>query len=184
MNWDLPIAVEIDGVEHKIRNKCDYRVVLDVISVLKDDDLTQEEKVKVSLFIFYEDITGVSDFETAFNEMIKIINNGDDMDDNQPEKPQLMDWEYDFPQLTPPINRILGYSVRDKNNYTHWQDFTGAYSEIGDCTFSTIITIRRKRQKGEQLDKSEQEFYRNNKKLVDLPQNLTEEEREWLDSDW
>ena len=23
-----------------------------------------------------------------------------------------------------------------------------------------------------------------NKKMVDLPQNLTEEEKEWLDSDW
>ena len=31
MSWNLPISVEIDGTEYAIRNKCDYRVVLDVI---------------------------------------------------------------------------------------------------------------------------------------------------------
>ena len=61
--WSLPIAVEIDGKEYAIRNKCDYRVVLDVIAVLKDNELNQEEKIKCSLFIFYEDITGLEDVE-------------------------------------------------------------------------------------------------------------------------
>ena len=92
-------------------------------------------------------------------------------------KPPIMNWEHDFKQLAPPISRTLGYSVRDASHYTHWYDFIGAYMEIGECTFSTIISIRSKRQKGKKLDASEQEFYKENKKLVDLPQNLTEEER-------
>ena len=29
--WDLPFFVEINGKKHPIRNKCDYRVILDVI---------------------------------------------------------------------------------------------------------------------------------------------------------
>ena len=183
--WSLPIAVEIDGKEYAIRNKCDYRVVLDVIAVLKDNELNQEEKIKCSLFIFYEDITGLEDVETAVNEMLKIINVGEEEENNnEPTKPQLMDWEHDFTQIAPPISRTLGYSVRDAKNYTHWYDFIGAYMEIGECTFSNIITIRSKKQKGKPLEKWEQEFYRENKKLVDLPQNLTEEEKEWLDSDW
>ena len=185
MIWSLPIAVDIDGKEYAIRNKCDYRVVLDVIAVLKDNELNQEEKIKCSLFIFYEDITGLEDVETAVNEMLKIINVGEEEENNnEPPKPQLMDWEHDFTQLAPPISRTLGYSVRDANHYTHWYDFIGAYMEIGECTFSNIITIRSKKQKGKPLEKWEQEFYRENKKLVDLPQNLTDEEKEWLDSDW
>ena len=34
------------------------------------------------------------------------------------------------------------------------------------------------------FDDSEKEFYRQNKKMVDLPLNLTSEEQDWLDSDW
>ena len=182
--WSLPTSVEINGKEYAIRDNCDYRVVLDVISVLKDNELNQEEKVKCSLFIFYEDLTGLEDAETALNEMLKIINVGEEEDPNEQANPQLMDWEHDFNQVAPPISRTLGYSVRDANRYTHWYDFIGAYMEIGECTFSNIVTIRSKRAKGKPLEKWEQEFYRENKKLVDLPQNLTEEEKEWLNSDW
>lgn len=188
MIWSLPITVEINGKEYAIRNKCDYRVVLDVIGVLKDNELSQEEKIKCSLFIFYEDITGLKDAETvktATNEMLKIIDMGDESENcNQSQKPQLMDWHHDFAQIAPPISRVLGYSVRDANNFTHWYDFVGAYLEIGECVFSNIVSIRSKKQKGKQLEKWEQEFYRENKKLIDLPQNLTEEEKEWLDSDY
>ena len=54
MIWDLPVAVEINGKSYPIRNKCDYRVVLDVICALNDNELTDEEKVKCALFILYE----------------------------------------------------------------------------------------------------------------------------------
>ncbi len=185
--WSLPISVEIDGKEYAIRNKCDYRVVLDVISVLNDKELNQQEKIQYSLFIFYEDITELENTEKAVKEIMKIIGTGEeDHETNEQEKnkPPVMSWEHDFAQLAPPISRTLGYSVRDANHYTHWYDFIGAYMEIGECTFSTIISIRSKRQKGKKLDASEQEFYKENKKLVDLPQNLTEEEKEWLESDW
>lgn len=182
--WSLPISVEIDGTEFEIRNKCDYRVVLDVIEVLKDNQLTQEEKIKCSLFIFYNDFTKIKNLEKAFKEMLKIISLGEEDNEDEPQKKPIMDWNHDFRYLAPPISRVLGYSVRDEKNYTHYYDFIGAYMEIGECTFSTIVSIRSKLRKGKKLDKGEQEFYKENKKIVDLPQNLTEEEQEWLDSDW
>ena len=192
MMWSLPIAVEIDGKEYAIRNKCDFRVVLDVISSLSDEELEMEQRVECALFQFYGNdelntvekvLSSLNDIKIAIVEMMKIINLGKEETDEE-YKPKLMDWEHDFTQLAPPISRTLGYSVRDAKNYTHWYDFIGAYMEIGECTFSNIITIRSKKQKGKPLEKWEQEFYRENKKLVDLPQNLTEEEKEWLDSDW
>ena len=182
--WSLPISVEIDGKEYAIRNKCDYRVVLDVISALNDEELEMEYRIECALFIFYEDLTGLKDIQTAIMEMMKIINLGEETTEEEQHKPQLMDWEHDFSQIVPPISRVLGYSVRDANHYTHWYDFIGAYMEIGECTFSNIVSIRNKRIKGKKLENWEQEFYKENKKMVDLPQNLTEEEKEWLDSDW
>ena len=184
MTWDLPIAVEISGRQHPIRNKCDYRVVLDVICALNDNELTDEEKVKCALFIFYEDISQIDDFDTAIKEMFRIINGGEEQEENHEQKPQLMDWEHDFPQLAPPISRVLGYDVRTPYKFTHWYSFLGGYQEIGECAFATLVSIRSKRAKGKKLEKWEQEFYQEHRKMVDLPKKLTQEEQDFLNSDW
>ncbi len=183
MNWSLPVSVEIDGAQYEIRNKCDYRVVLDAISALNDEELEMEYRLECALFIFYEDLTGLKDIQTATTEMMKIINLGEETAEEE-HKPKLMDWEHDFAQIAPPISRVLGYSVRDKNNYTHYYDFIGAYMEIGECVFSNIVSIREKKIKGKKLEKWEQDFYRENRKLIDLPHKLTAEEQEFLNSDW
>lgn len=184
MNWDLPISVEINGINHAIRNKCDYRVVLDVICALNDNELSDEEKLKCALFIFYEDITKIDDFETAIKEMYRIINNGEYEEFSQDNKPVLMDWQHDFSQLAPPISRVLGYDVRTADRYTHWYSFLGGYMEIGECTFSTIVSIRSKKAKGQKLDKWEIDYLREHRKLVEIPQKITAEEEELLNSPW
>lgn len=186
MMWDLPTSVEIDGVPYKIRNDCDFRVVLDCIIALNDNELTEQEKIYCALFIFYEEFEEMqnqSNIEIAIKEMFKIINYGEEQEQEQEKKPKLMDWEHDFNLLVAPINRVLGYEIRSVN-YLHWYTFLSGYYEIGECTFSNVVSIRSKKAKGKKLEKWEQEFYRENKKMVDLPQNLTEEEQEWLDSDW
>lgn len=182
--WDFPESVNIGGNDYPIVDRCDYRVVLDIIGVLNDDELTDDEKAQYALYLFYEDLTGCTDIQTAMNEMIKIINLGEEEDKTQPEKPKIMDWEHDFNLIAPPVSRVLGYSVRDPNNYTHWYDFVGAYSEIGESQFATVISIRSKKAKGKKLEKHEQEFYIQNRKMVDLPKKLTPEEQAWLDEEW
>ena len=182
--WDLPIAVEINGKSHPIRNRCDYRVVLDVICALNDNELTDEEKIKCALFIFYEDISQIDDFNTAIKEMFRIINGGEEQEETQEQKPKLMDWGHDFQQIAPPISRVLGYDVRTPERFTHWYSFLGGYQEIGECVFSTLVSIRSKRMKGKKLEKWEQEFYQEHRKMVELPRKLTAEEQEFLNSDW
>ena len=176
------MSVEIDGKEYAIRNKCDYRVVLDVIDALNDDELEMENRIQCALFIFYEDLSGCDNIQLAIDEMTRIISLGEEKE--QDNKPQIMNWQHDFRHIAPPISRVLGYSVRDENNYTHWYDFVGAYQEIGECFWANIVSVRSKRMKGKTLDKWEREFYNENRKLIDLPHKLTDEEQEWLDSDW
>ena len=185
MMWNLPIEIEIDGEKYPIRNKCDYRVVLDTIICLTDNNLTEQEKAKGSLFIFYgENYSKIKDTNKAIKEMFKIIAYGEEEDVEKENKPRLMDWEHDFKIIAPQISKNLGYSVRDDDKYTHWYDFIGAYLELGECTFATVVSIRNKKAKGKKLENYEREFYKENKKMVDLPQKLTDEEQEWLDSDW
>ena len=183
MMWNLPISVEIDGKEYAITNKCDYRMVLDVICALNDNELDDEQKIRTALYVFYEDISECTDIEKAIKEMYKIIAYGEEDDGKNENKPRLMDWEHDFNVLVAPVNKVLGYEIRSVD-YLHWYTFLSAYFEIGECQFQTIVSIRSKRAKEKKLENWEQEFYRENKKMVDLPQNLTEEEQEWLDSDW
>lgn len=181
--WDLPLSVEINGEKQLIRNKCDYRVVLDVISALNDNDLTDDEKIQCALYIFYEDISTIDDFETAVNEMFKIINGGDSEKESKSNKPRLMDWEHDFQIIAPPINRVLSTEIRSAE-YVHWFTFLGAYMEIGECTFSTVVSIREKKQKGKKLDKWEVDYIREHREMVELPKKLTVEEQELLNSEW
>ena len=181
--WDLPVAVEIDGYLHPIRNRCDFRVVLDVICALNDNDLTEEEKIKCALYIFYEDITKIEDFEKAVKEMFRIISGGEEEEQTSDGKPPLMDWKHDFPVLVAPINRVLGFEIRSVD-YLHWMSLLSAYMEIGECTFSTIVSIRQKRAKGQKLEKWELDYLREHRKMVELPRKLTAEEEELLNSAW
>ena len=55
-----------------------------------------------------------------------------------------------------------------------------AYYEIGDCTFAQIVRIRDKKARGKPLDKTEQDWYRKNRNLVDLKTKYTQEDEETL----
>ena len=183
MTWDLPISVEIDDVIYKIRNNCDYRVVLDCIDALNDTDLNVRQRIECALIIFYEDLTGLTDFEAAICEMFRVINIGED-EVVKPNKPRLLNWSHDFNYISPPISRVLGYDVRTPDKYTHWWTFIGGYNEIGECTFANIVAIRSKKLKGQKLEKHEIEFCREHRKMIDLPQNLTAEEKALLEAEW
>ena len=184
MNYSLPYSVNIDGEKINIRNKCDFRVVLDVVEALNDEDLTEQEKIQCALYIFYgEELTKISNYEEAVKQMLIVVNGGEE-EAEQTEKPRLMDWKHDFQQIAPPVSRVLGYDVRTPDRFTHWYTWLGGYMEIGECTFQNVVSIRSKRMKGKKLEKWEEEFYRENRKMIDLPQKLTKEEQEFLDSDW
>lgn len=179
MMWSLPLSVEIDGRDYKIRNKCDYRMVLDVINALNDEELEKVYRIQCALQIFYEDLAGLTNYEKAIDEMLKIINNGEE-NKGSDNSPILMDWEYDFKLIAPPISKVLGYSVRDPQKWTHWFDFVGAYMEIDESVWSTVIAIRVKKQKGKKLEKWEEEFCREHPEWVNLPVKFTQEEEEFF----
>lgn len=179
--WNLPTNVIINGIIYDIRNRCDYRIILDVITALNDNELELEWRVYCALYIFYEKMPCKENIQEAISQMMKVINVGKDIVPD--DKPVLMNWEHDFPYIAPPISRVLGYSVRSEEKYTHWYDFIGAYMEIGDCLFSHIVSIRNKRIKGKKLDENELQFYKGNREAINLPYNLTKEEQKYLDFD-
>lgn len=172
MRYDLPVSVDVNGTEYEILS--DFRVILDIIEALSDPELSESDKAEAMLDIFYPGFSEMSaaDYEEAVRRCAWFINGGEDHKKEKPG-PKLMDWQQDFPLIVPPINRALGKEIRSVE-YLHWWTFLAAYQEIGDCTFAQVVNIRRKKAKGKRLDKGEQEFYKNNRHLIDFRRKYTE----------
>lgn len=180
INYDLPKVVEIDGEEYSINNDGDYRMVLDVISALKDNKMKEQERAVVALNIFYNfDIP--NNAQKAYDVMCDFvdgINGQNGSSKSETNTKPLMDWEFDFPLIVSALNKVLGYDIRSKS-YIHWWTILAAYMEIDDKSlYSQVLTIRMKKQKGKKLDDCEREFYNANRKIIDLPIQYTQEEED------
>lgn len=202
MELYLPISVTVNNKEYPIRNKCDFRVVIQALQCLNDKDLNEANKLKCALYNFYQEIydtfnlsedvsNTIAEWELTntdialVGEMMNIINIYEEIDVNEPQKPKVLDWEHDYNEITSAVSAVVGYSVRDKDNYTHWFDFIGAFNNIRpECSWANIVSVRLKKMKGKKLEKYEQEFYNENRKKINLPVDISSEEQEWLDSDW
>ena len=178
--WVLPSSLSIGGEDFSIRT--DFRAILDILAAYSDPELEDDEKMLVCLSILYVDFEKIPQehYEEAMKKAVEFIDMGQTPDDKP--SPRLMDWEHDAAVIIPEVNKNLGYEVRTSKE-THWWTFLGAYMGIGDGLYSNIINIRQKRSKGKKLEKYEQEYYRENKKLIDLPAHLTEEQQKAADDE-
>ena len=192
MFYDLPTSVEVGGREWPIRS--DYRAALDLITIMGDPELDDTDRTLLALEIFFdtwEEISEdgetviehgfweipVEDYQEALDRAFWFVGGGKG---SGKRKPKLMDWEQDFQLIAAPVNRVLGYEVREVE-YLHWWSFLAAYYEIGDCLFAQVVGIRKKKSKGQKLDKSDQAFARENADLVNFKVKTTADEDAVLD---
>ena len=179
MMYGLPESLEVGGTDYAIRS--DFRDVLEIIGVLNDLELDDRERCFLALLIFYRDFETMppEHYQEALGHCFWFLNGGHSDEELEENPPRLMDWEQDFPVIIAPVNRVLGHDAR-ADAHLHWWTFLGAYMEIGDCTFAQVVHIREMQRQGKPLDKSDREWYRKNKKLVDLKQELTSAELETI----
>ena len=179
--WEFPTSLNIGGIDYEIRT--DYRAVLDLFTALNDEELTDDDpqieaymKSRVILEIMFPQCDAIPEecVQEAINKVCEFIDMGI-TDDSK--KPKTMDWEQDAPILIPAINRVLNTEIRAQN-HIHWWTFLGAYMEIGESLFSTIVHIRQKRLKGQKLEKWEQDFYKENKSLIDFKEKKVKRSEE------
>ena len=183
----LPETLTVGGAEYSIRT--DYRNVLDVFEAFSDPELTQNEKWEVAIFMLFEDFSCADDVEEA-------IKSGFDIDEaiqqiswfittGQPEKEVLelptYNWKQDEQMIFSAVNKIAGKETRELE-YLHWWTFLGYFNEVGEGTFSFVVGIRHKLNKGKKLEKHEKEFLSHNKELVQLKKPKTKEEQEQEDA--
>lgn len=173
--WELPESLTVGGTDWKIRT--DFRAILDILKYFSDPEYELDEKWEICLDILYEDYEKMfPDLkQEAAEKAVWFIDMG--IEDDGKRMPHTMDWEQDAPIIIPSVNKVLGTEIRSAK-YIHWWTFLGAYMEIGNGLFSQVLGIRKKKAKGKRLEKWENEFYKENKNLIDLKEKYTEEEKE------
>lgn len=182
MSYGLPTSVIVAGVEYAIRS--DYRAALDIHAALNDPDLEPDVRAYEVLHIFYEDADNIppDNHQEAVDKCFEFLAGGRKPAKNK-KSPKLVDWEQDFPLIVSPVNKVIGREIRALR-YLHWWTFLSAYNEIGDCLFSQVVAVRDKKARGKPLDKSDREFYRQNKDIVDIKTQMSDREADivntWL----
>ncbi len=159
----LPTSLPIGERSYKVRS--DYRPCIAVLQAVNDPELSEADKVSVMLEILFEEIP--EDVQEACKQACWFLDCGRPPREEAPPPARLMDWEQDEQLIFAAVNKVVGQSVRSLP-YLHWWDFMGAYSEIGEGPFATVVGIRSKRAKGKALASYEQEYYNENREVIDL----------------
>lgn len=171
----LPKSLNVNGNDYPIRS--DYRVALLIFQAFEDNELNGYEKLAVCIECLYAEIP--PDTEEAYKKAIWFLDGGD-MPKSQKAPKKIIDWKQDEHYMFSALNKAAGKEIRELD-YMHWWTFLGLFSEMGEGLYSQIINIRRKKAKGKKLEKYEQDFYRENKELIDIRPNYTKEEQAELD---
>ena len=165
--YELPIDVQIGSVKLHITERGDFRMVLDCFNALQDEEIATEYRIISSLLIFYEEFNDISDIEEfpdieqAVNEMFNFFNCGEPQQKDNTPSYTLIDWEQDSQLISSAINHVARMEIRSQP-YIHWWTFMGWFNAIGECSLSTIVSIRKKIATGKKLEKYEKEFRHDN----------------------
>ena len=183
--YEIPTTITVGSTEYRIRNKGDYRMVLDCFSALQDASLNSNERLFCSLIIFYEDINCIADInkfedlEEAATKMFDFFNCGRSQSIGKKMNHKLIDWEQDSQIICSAINKVANKEVRAEP-YIHWWTFMGYYSAVGESLLSTIVSIRDKIVRGKKLENHERIFRQENPEYFVWNTNSIDEEAEEL----
>ena len=176
--WALPTELPVAGKTFAVRS--DFRAVIDALAALNDRTLPEQARCLAFLQIFYPDWQHLPDFQAALTAAMEFVNLGREVPDHLPRKPELIHWDTDVQLIAPAVDKVLGYSCR-QCAYLHWWDFIGAFQNIGEGLFASVVSIRSKRARGKKLDKAEKEFARENADLIgSTASRFTAEEEEFF----
>ena len=172
--YDLPSSLMIGGRVYAIRTG--WRTVMDIFSAMNDPELDTDGKAIAMLTILYpeHDLIPQQDIPEAITKACEFLDCG--QQEKEGQRPRLLDWEQDAPLIVPAVNAVSGRDIRLDPNL-HWWTFFGMFMSVEGGLFGSVLRVRQKKAKGKKLDKWEEEFYRENKKLVDLKARETSEVR-------
>lgn len=169
----LPKSLDISGKSYEIRS--DFRAVLVALVALNDKNLTETERCIAAVKCIVKSEIPPLLLNQAIKAVFWFINGGKDTFEGKSLR--LYDWEQDEKMIFSAVNRVAGFETREKT-YLHWWTFLGYFCEVGEGMFATVVSIRKKLKTHKKLEKHEREFYKENRRLIDLTEKLSDEELE------
>ncbi|MCM1232341.1 MAG: bacteriophage Gp15 family protein [Ruminococcus flavefaciens] len=181
----LPETLTVGGTEYPIRT--DYRDVLQVYEAFNDPELETGEAWIVAIYLLFEDFSCADDVEEA-------VRHGFDLEEaagqvswflsvgrsvrKDTEKP-VYSWVQDEQMIFAAVNAVAGKEVRDEA-YMHWWTFSGWMGEVREDTWTHIVGIRDKLNRGKKLESSEREYYARNRDVIEIraPKSREEQRKE------
>ena len=175
--YALPQEAVIEGKHYKING--DFRNILAIFSFLEDPDLPEFIRWQAALNRFYTEPLAEEHLSQGAEYFSWFVRMGQK---ESPPGPKLLDWQQDAPMIVADVNKVACQEIRQLP-FVHWWTFLAWFHGIGEGQLSTVVALRQKRLEGKPLTEWEQDFYRRNKDLVDLPVKLSREEKQhkkWL----
>ena len=180
--YRLPTKVTVNDLEFNIRERGDFRMVLDCFNALQDEELSEDYRVLASLLIFYNefnDVADLRDYEDCLTdlvkEMYKFMNGGEENSPGAERDASLIDWNQDATLVCAAINNVAKQEIRSVE-YLHWWTFLGYYMSIGQSVLSTVVSIRDKIAHHKKLEDWEKDFKKNNPKYFVWRQTAQEQD--------
>lgn len=180
--YRLPTKVIVDDLEFNIRDRGDFRMVLDCFKALQDEELSEDYRVLASLLIFYNEFNDLEDLQQyepqltdLVKEMYRFINGGEDNSPGAERDVTLVDWEQDSQIVCAAVNNVANQEIRAVE-YLHWWTFLGYYMSIGQSVLSTVVGIRDKIAHHKKLEQWEKDFKKNNPKYFVWRQTAQEQD--------
>lgn len=153
---------------------------MDIFEAFSDPALDDRMKTIVMLQILYPGWMDIppEHLQEAIQKASEFIDCGQKPDGTRKKK--TMDWIQDADLIIPAINTVAKREVRSDPNI-HWWTFFGWYMSISEGLFPTVLRIRAKLNKRKKLEKWEEDFYKENRRLVDLESIDSKQVREEKD---
>jgi len=176
----FPDSLNIGGVEHKIFT--DFRVGIAILNNFNHPDVTVGDKASYMLNALFgkKQLFGADGYVEACEKALWFLRCGKKSKGREDEAgdmrfdPVIFDWEHDEYLIFDGIAKNRS-DVRTRE-YCHFWEFMTYFREMGDCTFTTVCSIRAKIAKRQKLEKWESEFHRKNRDIVDLEIAVRHEE--------
>ena len=180
--WSLPTSTVIDGTRYRFN--ADFRDILQIVEYLNDEKRPVFIRWRIALELFYEDQVLPEHQTKAIEYLAKFISYGEE---KSKQAHKLIDWEQDAQLIIGDINKVAGTEIRGMS-FLHWWTFLTYFYGIGEGMLSSVVSIRNKKAKRKKLEKWEEEYYKENKEMIDFRTNAYEEKEaekaallKWLD---
>lgn len=122
--------------------RTDFRIGIQIITCLKDEDLSQEEKYSISLNLLYGNSIP-QDLELALKGLMWFLNLGEEEEEilkSNSKQKDVMDFEIDSSRIYSGFMSVLGIDLSKEK--MHWFKFRYLLLELIKCHLSNVIEIR------------------------------------------